>query len=139
VFAERYWQAPASNINSTPQMNDDLLNILSSGNKAIDDQMLFKYLNNQLNEAEKHEFEKTLIDSDLISDAVEGLSTFKDKKNLSLLVQQLNAQLKQQVSKKKSIREKRQLKELPWIYYTIIIIIVILLISFFVIWKHIHG
>ena len=38
-------------------MNDDLLNILSNGNKDIDNQKLVDYLDGKLSEKEKHEVE----------------------------------------------------------------------------------
>ncbi len=114
---------------------DDLLNILSNSNKDIDNQKLMDYLNDKLSAEDKHEFEKTLIDSDLMNDAVEGLEKFKDKKELNAFVEQLNANLKKQIEKKKSKKQKRRLKDFPWLYFSIIMIIIIILISFFVIWK----
>ena len=61
-------------------MNYDLLNILSNSNKDVDNQKLMDYLSDKLSAEEKHEFEKSLLDSDLENDAVEGLSQFKNKK-----------------------------------------------------------
>lgn len=117
-------------------MNDDLLNILSNSNKDIDNQKLMDYLSDKLSAEDKHEFEKALVDSDLMNDAVEGLEKFKDKKELYSFVEQLNKNLKNQIEKKKTIKQKRQLKDMPWLYFSIIMIITIVLISFFVIWKH---
>jgi anti-sigma factor RsiW len=54
-------------------MSDDLLNILSNSNKDIDNQKLMDYLSDKLSAEEKHEVEKTLVDSELMNDAVEGL------------------------------------------------------------------
>lgn len=118
-------------------MNDDLLNILSDSNKEIDNQKLMDYLSDKLSQEDKHEFEKELIDSDLMNDAVEGLEKFNDKKDLQLFVEQLNSNLKKQIGKKKSQKAKHRIENMPWLYLTIIIIIVIILISFLVLWKHI--
>jgi len=119
-------------------MPDDLLNILSNSNKDIDNQKLMDYLSNKLSAEEKHEFEKNLLDSDLVKDAVEGLEKFKNKKDLNLFVEQLNSNLKKQLNKRKIKKEKRVLKDVPWLYYSIILIIIIILIGFFVIWKHLN-
>jgi hypothetical protein len=52
-------------------MNDDLLNILSNINKDIDNQKLMDYLSDKLSQEEKHEFEKNIADSEMLSDIVE--------------------------------------------------------------------
>jgi hypothetical protein len=119
-------------------MSDDLLNILSNSNKDIDNQKLMDYLSDKLSAEEKHEFEKTLIDSDLESDALEGLGNFKNRKDALALAEQLNRNLQLQLQKKKSTKEKRRLKDSPWIYFTIIIIIIIILIAFAVVWKYLN-
>src|SRR5665647_843583 len=102
-------------------MSDDLLNILSNSNKDIDNQKLMDYLSDKLSAEEKHEVEKTLVDSELMNDAVEGLEKFKDK-----------------IENKKTKKQKRQLKEMPWLYFSVILITLIILIGFFVIWKHLN-
>ena len=119
-------------------MSDDLLNILSNSNKDIDNQKLMDYLSDKLSADEKHEFEKTLIDSQLESDAVEGLESFKDEKNALAFAEQLNRNLQLQLQKKKSTKDKRRIKDNPWIYFTIILIIITIIIGFFVIWKYLH-
>ena len=119
-------------------MNDDLLNILSNSNKDIDNQKLMDYLSDKLSTEEKHEFEKTLVDSQLESDAVDGLSSFKSTKKTLELAEQLNQNLHIQLQKKKSAKEKRRIKDLPWLYFTIILIIIIILIAFFVVWKYLR-
>jgi hypothetical protein len=119
-------------------MNDDLLNILSNSNKDIDNQKLMDYLSDKLSAEEKHEFEKALIDSELASDAIDGLDQFKNKKDPLIFAEELNHNLQKQLQKKKSAKEKRQLKELPWLYFTIILLIVIILIAFFVVRLYLH-
>jgi ATP-dependent Zn protease len=119
-------------------MTNDLLNILSNSNKDIDNQKLMDYVSDKLSAEEKHEFEKTLIDSEILNDAVEGLEDFKNKEQLNLFVEQLNTNLKKQLDKRKTKNEKRALKDIPWLNFTIILIIMIILIAFFVIWKHLN-
>ena len=114
-------------------MNDDLLNILSHSNKDIDNQKLMDYLSDKLSAEEKHALEKAMIDSEMMNDAMEGLDGFKNKKDVPALVEQLNINLKKQLYKKKSKKEKRSIKDLLWLYLTIILILIIILIGFFVI------
>lgn len=114
-------------------MPDNLLNILSNSNKDIDNQKLMNYLSDQLSDAEKHEFEKTLIDSELMSDAVEGLESFQNKKDVSIYAEQLNRNLQKQLQKKNYKKEKRRLKDMPWLYFAIILILLIVIISYFII------
>jgi anti-sigma factor RsiW len=119
-------------------MNDELLNILSNSNKDIDNQKLMDYLSGKLSAVEKHDFEKALIDSEMMNDAVEGLEKIKNK-NVSALVEQLNTNLHKQLEKKKSKKEKRRIKDLPWLYLSVILILVIILIAFLVIKKHLDS
>ena len=111
-------------------MSDDLLNILSDSNKDINNQKLMDYLSNKLSGDEKHEFEKNMADSEMLNDIVEGLEKFKNKKDLSILVEQLNSNLKKQLEKKKSKRLKRKIKELPWLYLSIILILILIIIGY---------
>lgn len=118
-------------------MNEDLLKILSNSNKDIDNQKLMDYLSDKLSAEEKHEFEETLIDSKLASDAVDGLHQFKNKKDPLLFAEELNRNLQKQLQKKKSAKEKRRIKDLPLLYFTIILLILLILIAFFVVWKYV--
>ena len=119
-------------------MTDDLLNILSNSNKDIDNQKLMDYVSGKLSAEEKHEFEKTLVDSEILNDAVEGLEKFKNKEQLNLFVEQLNSTLKKQLDKRKIKKEKRAIKDISWLSLTIVLIIIIILVAFFVIWKHLN-
>ncbi|MEO8721506.1 MAG: hypothetical protein ABI372_10410 [Ginsengibacter sp.] len=119
-------------------MNERLLNILSNSNKDIDNQMLMDYLSNKMSVEEKHEFEKTLVDSELASDAIDGLNQFKNKKDPLILAEELNHRLQKQLQKKKTIKDKRRLKDFFWLYFSIILIILIIIIAFFIVWKYLN-
>ena len=110
-------------------MNDELLNILSNSNKDIDNQKLMDYLSGKLSADEKHDFEKSLIDSEMMNDAVEGLEKLKNT-DVSAVVRQLNNNLHKQLNKKRSRKIKRAIKDLPWLYFTIILVLIIILIAF---------
>ena len=120
-------------------MDQDLLNILSNNNKDIDNQKLLDYISNKMTAEEKYEFEKSMVDSEMMHDVVEGLQKFKDKKDVAALVEQLNASLKKQLEKKKERKSKRQLKSPFWLYLSIVILLIIMLIGFIVIRKFLEG
>jgi hypothetical protein len=120
-------------------MSDELLNILSNNNKDIDNQKLMDYLSDKLSEGEKHEIEKKIVDNEMLNDAIEGLEELKNKKDINVLVEQLNTNLKNQLQKKKEKKEKRKIKDFNWIYLAIILILIIILIGFFVIKKRLEN
>jgi len=120
------------------EMSDDLLNILSNSNKDIDNQKLMDYISGKLPAVETHDFEKTLVDSEMMNDAVEGLQKIKNK-DISGLVEQLNANLHKQLEKSKSKKLKRRIKDLPWLYLIIILVLIFILISFFIIKKNLDS
>ena len=113
----------------------DLLNILSNSNKDIDNQKLMDYLSGKLPEHEKHEVEKWMADNDFASDAMEGLQDLSGKKNLQPYVDQLNKELNQYLKKKKERRERRKIKEAPWVYVAIFVILVCVVIAYIIIRK----
>jgi hypothetical protein len=117
-------------------MSDDLKDILSNLNKDIEQDKLLDYLNKKLSAAEAHEVEKQMADDEFMNDAVEGLENFKNKKDLSLLVEQLNKDLKKQTEKKKLKKEKRKLKDQPWLYITIVTLLLLIIIGYLVIKKY---
>jgi hypothetical protein len=116
-------------------MNDDLLNILSNSNKDIDNQQLMDYLSGRLSDAQMHEVEKSMADSNFMNDAVEGLQQYPDQKDIRSYVAQLNADLQKNLQKKKQRRLKRQLKENPWGYLAVLLILLLCIVAFLVIRK----
>ncbi len=120
-------------------MDDKLLNILSHSNKDIDNQKLMDYLSGKLSAEENHEIEKQMTDSDFVNDAVEGLEDVKNKKDLSLFVEQLNTNLHKQLDKKKKRKQKRALKDQPWLYFAIVLLLLFIIICFLVIKKHLDS
>src|SRR6059058_2195614 len=119
-------------------MSDELLNILSGSDKEPDNQKLLDYLNGKLSGAERHEFEKSLIDSAMMNDAVEGLEKL-NKKEVSAAVKQLNLHLHKQLSKSKSKRQQRGIKDMRWLYLSIVLVLIIILIAFIVIKKYMES
>ena len=120
-------------------MDDKLLNILSNSNKDIDNQKLMDYLSGKLSADEKHEMEKQMADSEFLNDAVEGLDKVKNKKELNAYAEQLNANLHKQLNQKKKRKQKRALKDQPWLLMAIIILLLLIIISFIIIKKHLDS
>jgi hypothetical protein len=121
------------------KMSDDLKDILSNLNKEIEQDKLLNYLNKKLPAAEAHEVEKQMAGDDFMNDAVEGLENFKNKKDLSLVVEQLNRDLKKQLDKKKKHKEKRRLRDQPWLYFAIVLLLILVVISYVLVKKFLGG
>jgi hypothetical protein len=120
-------------------MSDDLKDILSNLNKDIEQEKLLDYLNKNLSAAEAHDIEKQMADDEFMNDAVEGLENFKHKKDVSLIVQQLNNELKKQTAKKKARKEKRKLKDQPWLYISLVTLLLLVIIAYLVIKKYLPA
>ncbi len=116
-------------------MSKDLKDILSNLNPEVDQETLLQYLQGKLSAEQQHEVEKQLMDSDFEADALEGLQDFKDKKNISLLVDQLNADLKKRTEKKKRFKQKLKLELDSSLILAIIIILLLIVVSYMIIHK----
>jgi hypothetical protein len=116
-------------------MKDDLKDILSNLNPEVDQETLLRYLQGKLSEQEQHEVEKQMMGDDFEADALEGLQEFKNKKNLSLLVDQLNADLKRRTEKKKRFKEKMKLNLDSNLIIAVVIILLLIILCYFVIHK----
>lgn len=110
-------------------MADDL-NILKN---EFDDETLLNYLKGQLTPEEQHRIEEAMLESEELSDAMEGLEQFEDNKKLALIKYELERSLKKIISKRIHQRDKRKIKGLEWPVIFTFIILVLLLIAFIVI------
>ena len=116
-------------------MKENLRDILMSLSTEIDQETLLLYLQGKLPEEKKHDVEKIIMENEFADEALEGLQQFKNKSDLSILVDQLNNDLRKKIAKKKKNRDKLRLKEQPWLYILILIIIFLIIISYIVIQK----
>ena len=119
-------------------MSIDLLKILSESNKDIDNQKLMDYISGQLSARDLHEVEKSMASSNFVNDAVEGLMEVKNNKNISILVDQLNSDLGKKLLQKKKLKQKRMIREYPWIYFSIILILLLSIISWYILTRIHH-
>jgi anti-sigma factor RsiW len=117
-------------------MNKDLLNILSNSNKDIDNQQLMDYLAGKLSEEEKHAVELQLAENNFLNDAVEGLENVKNKRDISLFVDQLNRELHKKLFQKKAKKQKRKRIQERWVYAAIILILALVLAAWLMIVKY---
>ena len=83
----------------------DLNNILNNDDE-LSEELLMKYASGNLSAEERHAIESKMIDSSFLSDAVEGISSMKDKKQIQQYVDELNTQLQKQVQQKKKRKAK---------------------------------
>ena len=111
----------------------DLKDILSEQEEHANEEELIKYLNGNLSDEEKYAFETKTSNSDFVNDAVEGLDQFKRKDRLNDYVEQLNKNLHKQLDLRKKRKEKRSIKDNPWIWFAVILILGLIIIAFVII------
>lgn len=114
-------------------MNESLKNILSHLNPEIDQETLLQYLQGKLSAQQQHDLEKQIMDGGFESDALEGLQDFKNQKNITAFVNQLNADLRRRTEKKKKFRDKLKLNLDSNLIVAIIIILLLIILSYFII------
>ncbi len=119
-------------------MSENLKDILSNLNPEVDQETLLLYLQGKLSAEQQHEVEKKMMDDDFESDALDGLEKIKDKRNLSLLVEQLNRDLKKKTEKKKKFKEKLQLKLDPWLLIMVVVVLLLVIISYIIVRKSLN-
>ena len=119
-------------------MKNELFNILSNSSNEVDNQKLMDYLTGKLTGSKKQEMEDWISSSELLKDAVEGLGKISDKAKLQGYVDQLNKQLHQHLQDQKSRRERKRLKEYPWIYLTIILILAICILGWLLVHQYLN-
>jgi hypothetical protein len=116
-------------------MSESYKDILSHLSTEVDQETLMLYLQGKLSEEKKHEVEKILLQNEFEDEALEGLQEFKDKEQLQYMTEMLDRDLKKKTEKKKKRREKLQLKDQPWLYFSILILLLLIVLSYLVIRK----
>lgn len=110
---------------------------MENKNTNINKEQLLNYIDGKLANDELHEFEKEMANSNLLNDAVEGLSALQNKKSLDVYVNDLNKHLQQYTSSKKQRRLKHKIELNDWTIYAVILIIALCFIAYEVL-KRIH-
>lgn len=117
-------------------MKEELLKILSAGNKDIDNQELMNYVSKRQSEEARFILENEMNNSEFLSDAVEGLSSIKDTARVKELADNINLDLIKQLGKKKPKRPKKFKPDMSLMFLAIVLIIALIVIGFVVIRKH---
>lgn len=102
-------------------------------NSTNNNEQIKKYINNQLTGEELHQFEKQMLENEMLNDAVEGLSALENKKSIDSYVNDLNKHLQQYTSSKKKRRLKNKLELNDWTLLAILFIIAMCTIAYYVI------
>jgi len=113
----------------------DIENILHNEDD-LNNEQLIKYLEGKLSEEERHAIEKQMAASSFTNDAIEGLQSIANKKDINLYVDELNRQLHQYTHKHQKKKSKRAIKHLDWIILSIIIVILLCVLGYYVINLH---
>lgn len=117
----------------------DFTDILSNEEEQVNNDELMKYLEGKLSEEEKNAFERKSADSSFMNDAVEGLQQFENKRKLDEYVAQLNKNLHDQLGARKLRKERKKLKDNPWVLLSVIIILALCLLAYLVIHTYYHN
>lgn len=120
-------------------MQDDLKNILSNAGGATSQEQLFKYLKDELEQAEKHDLEKKAVDDAFDSDALDGLQALQDQSKLEWIVDGLNRDLKKRTVKKNEARNKMKLKTHWTLYFSILIFLIIIALVYLYLHRRIYS
>lgn len=113
-------------------MSEDLLKILSDSNKDIDNQKLMDYVSNKVSDSDRFEIENAMTGSDIMSDAIEGLSALTVGGKVNEIANSINADLHKQLRKDKHYKRRRIMDSSVFIY-AIILVLVLVVIGYFVI------
>ena len=116
-------------------MQEKLKDILSHLSQKINQETLLQYLQSQLTPEKKHELEKQLVDNPFASDALEGLSQVRDKRQIQFMIELLNRDLKKKTERRKKRRDQLRLPDQSTLYIAIIIFLLLIVISFFIIYR----
>lgn len=116
-------------------MSDKLKDILSTLSTEIDQELLLQYLQGRLTGEKAHEVEKQLLQGDFESDALEGLEAFRDKEQLTYVVEMLQRDLKKKTEQKKKRREKLRLPDQRWIIFSVIMLLLLIVVAYFVVTR----
>lgn len=98
---------------------------------CLSEKQLNDYLQDKLNDAEKHAVEAHIAGCEFCSDALQGLSGVTDKEKISTIVTQIRGQFRHELYAHHSKHKK--LKLYVWLSVIILCIIALLLIAYFAI------
>ena len=80
-------------------MSKDLKHTIYNPTDCLSEKMLFDYIDNKLNQKERHIVEKHLLDCEMCSDALEGLEMVTDRNRITLIKEAINKQILESTKK----------------------------------------
>lgn len=110
---------------------DELNNIWNTDDELNEEQLL-NYIRNTTTPDAAHKVEEKMAASSLVNDGVEGLQQFSSTEKINAYVQQINNDLHQHLSVKKTKKHKG-IQHLSWEIIALIVIIILCLIGFAII------
>ena len=115
-------------------MKENLKDILTHLNPGVSQEVLLLYLQGKLSPEQQHELEKSMLQDDFETEALEGLSQLNNQQKVSEAVDQLNKELRKKTVSKKG-KKRSELKEDPWLWIALLIILFLIVISYIIIHK----
>lgn len=113
-------------------MSDELKDILSQSDQPPRPEDVLKYLKQELDDAQAHELEKTLQEDRFTAEALEGLEQIRDPRQISIIVDGLNRDLRKRTAANKKKRAARMLKPQWVLYFSILIFLILILLVYLV-------
>jgi len=117
-------------------MQENLKDILSNLSPDVDQKALLQYLQGQLSAEQQHQLEKEMMTNDFNSDALEGLSSISDQRQIQTIVEHLNKELRKKTEKKKAYKQKPGVKQPHWAIISIVFLLLLIIISYFIIHRY---
>ena len=117
-------------------MEGNLKDILSHLSTEVDQETLLLYLQGKLSPEKQHEVERHIMENEFAADALEGLKGFRDQEKITLLVNQLNHDLRIKAAGK---RKKKKLSGAePWLVIALVMILILIVISYLIIHQQLR-
>lgn len=110
----------------------DLKDILNEDDELRNEDLL-KYLQGELPPEDRHKLEKQMADCSFVDDAVEGLQAIGNKASIESYVEDLNRQLHKQVATKKLRKDKRRLRDNPWVVVAVVVVLGLCILGYVVV------
>jgi len=111
---------------------NDILDILDP-DILLNEQVLEKYITGTATQQEQHEIEKMMLQSADFEAAVEGLTAFKNKEQLSSYNQMLKKTVRALALKNKKKKKRKLLDTEPWTIAAVAIILLLCIVCYLVI------
>ena len=112
-------------------------NILPDGEDGFSDEDYLHYIKEDLSPEEAYRIEKEMMEDGIVNDAMEGLSSIKNKESIAASVENLNRQLNKIVQTRIDKKRKRKLPSNQWAIIAVGITLVLIIITYYII--HLNG